>query len=306
MDLRELAEDDLHILVELCRGGLRDAVSPAVLRRLLCDGPGDLAVLQLGLWDDGRLVGAALGGLRALADGLVGGPRLLVVAPTLRGRGLGTQLMDALEGRLRAAGVVELRVGTLAPNYLWPGLDPRDTAALCLFERRGYTHSGDAVNMGVVLAGQEWWGPTDDARLAATGWAVRRATPADAEALAVWVHERFGELWAWEARAALALDPPAAFVAVSEADAQGMPEGRIGGFACHSVSGLPGTFGPTGTDPALRGAGLGRALLRRCLADLQAQGYAEVEIGWVGPVSFYSRAAGASISRVCWFMRRAP
>jgi GNAT superfamily N-acetyltransferase len=232
MELRELTEGDLHILVELCRGGLRDAVSPAVLRRLLLDGPGDLPELQLGLWDEGRLAGAALGGLRATADGPVGGTRLLVVAPGMRGHGLGTRLMDELEGRLRAAGATELRVGRLAPNYLWPGLDPRDTAALCLFERRGYARRGDAVNMSVALADHAWWGADDETRLAAAGWVLRRASPADAEALAAWVREHFGELWVWEVRAALALDPPAAFVA--ECD------GRIGAFACHSVSGLPG------------------------------------------------------------------
>lgn len=298
MNLRELGAADLPALDDLCRAGLRDAVSPAVLRRLLLDEPDLRPELQLGLWDGGRLAGAALGGLRDTPDGPAGGPRLLVVAPDLRGRGLATRLMGELEARLAAAGAAELRVGRLAPNYLWPGLDPRDTAALCLFERRGYARSGDAVNMAVALAGRQWWGPADEARLAAAGWAVRRAAPADEAALAAWVREQFGELWVWEARAALAADPPTAFLAERT--------GQIGGFACHSVSGLPGTFGPTGTDPAVRGAGLGRALLLRCLADLAGLGYAEVEIGWVGPVGFYSRAAGAAISRVCWFLRRAP
>lgn len=298
MDLRQLTEHDLPALADLCQAGLRDAVSPPVLRRLLLAGPGDVAALQLGLWEGERLVGAALGGLRATAAGLAGGPRLLVVAPDRRRGGLGTRLVDELETRLRALGAAELRVGGLAPNYLWPGLDPRDTAALCLFEGRGYTRAGEAINMSVALAGRAWWGLDDEARLAATGWSIRRAGPGDADALAAWVTERFGELWAWEARAAVALDPPAAFVA--------MRDGQIGAFACHSVSGLPGTFGPTGTDPGLRGAGLGRALLRRCLADLQAQGYTEVEIGWVGPVKFYSLAADAAISRVFWFLRRDP
>lgn len=295
-ELRLLAEEDLPALGELCRAGLRDAVSPEVLRRLLLDEPGLRPELQLGLWREGRLAGAALGSLRATPDGLAGGPRLLVVAPELRGRGLGTRLMDELEARLVEAGATELRVGRLAPNYLWPGLDPRDTAALCMLQRRGYERSGDAVNMGVALAGRAWWGPTDEARLAAAGWAVRRAGPADEARLVAWVTAIFGELWAWETREALAASPPSAFIAERG--------GQIGGFACHSVSGLPGTFGPTGTDPAVRGAGLGRALLLRSLADLRELGYAEVEIGWVGPVAFYSRAAGAAISRVCWFLRR--
>lgn len=296
--LRELTAADLPALGELCRRGLRDSVDEATLRRLVLDEPGPRPELQLGLWDGTGLVGAALGSLRATADGLAGGPRLLLVAPELRRRGLGTRLMDELEGRLVAAGAAELRVGRLAPNYLWPGLDPRDTAALCLFEGRGYTRAGDAVNMAVELAGRDWWSRADEEGLAATGWALRRAAPADEARLVAFVDAHFGELWVWEARLALAQDPPTAFVAEGQ--------GAIGGFACHGVSGLPGTFGPTGTDPAVRGAGLGKALLLRCLADLKGRGFAAIEIGWVGPVGFYSKVAGASISRVCWFLRKPP
>lgn len=296
MELRELTAQDLPALVELCRRGLRDAVTPAALGRLLLDEPGYDPALNLALWDGELLAGAALGGTRVTADGLVGGPRLLVVAPELRRRGLATRLIATLEDRLAASGVAELRVGRLAPNYLWPGLDPRDTAALCLFEARGYERSGDAVNMAVDLAGRSWWSAVDEARLAAAGWAVRRGDPADHAQLAAFVRAHFGELWVWEVEAALAASPPALFVAERA--------GRLAGFACHSVSGLPGTFGPTGTDPAVRGAGLGKALLLRCMEDLQGLGYATVEIGWVGPVAFYSKAAGAAISRVCWFLRK--
>ncbi|HMQ35107.1 MAG TPA: GNAT family N-acetyltransferase, partial [Chloroflexaceae bacterium] len=213
IELRRLMAEDLPALGELCREGLRDVVSPAVLRRTLLDEPGLRPELQLALWDGGRLAGVALGSLRATPDGPAGGPRLLVVAPELRGRGLGTRLMDELEARLAAAGAAELRVGRMAPNYLWPGLDPRDTAALCMFQRRGYERAGDAVNMSIALAGRRWWGPADEARLAAAGWAVRRATAADGERLAAWVGAQFGELWAWETGAALALSPPAAFLA---------------------------------------------------------------------------------------------
>jgi mycothiol synthase len=295
--MRELTAGDLPALEELCRRGLRDRLSSETLRRLLLDEPDFRPELHLALWDGPRLAGAALGGTRATPDGLAGGPRLLLVDPELRGRRLGTRLMDELEARLVAAGVAELWVGRLAPNYLWPGLDPRDTAALCLFERRGYARAGDAVNMSVALAGRPWWTPADDERLTASGWALRRGQPGDEPSLSAWVREHFGELWVWEARAALAATQPAVFLVVRGA--------QIGGFACHSVSGLPGTFGPTGTDPALRGAGLGKALLLRCLADLQEQGFAEVEIGWVGPVAFYSRVAGATINRVSWFLRKA-
>jgi predicted N-acetyltransferase YhbS len=293
MDLRPLTPADLPALAELCRRSLRDAVTPAVLERLLLAEPGLRPELQLGLWNGPRLVGAALGSLRDSARGRAGGPRLLLVEPDLRLHGFGSGLLAELERRLVAAGAAELRVGGLPPNYLWPGLDPRDTAALCMLERRGYTRAGEAVNMEVDLAARPaWWTPDDEARLPA-GWRIRRGEERDREPLAAWVGERFGELWVWEARAALDLRPAGVFVAERD--------GQIGGFACHSVSGLPGTFGPTGTDEALRGAGLGKDLLLRCLADLREQSYGRVEIGWVGPVAFYSRVADAAINRVFWF-----
>jgi mycothiol synthase len=269
-----------------------------VLERLLLAEPGLRPELQLGLWNGPRLIGAALGSLRDTAGGRAGGPRLLLVEPELRLRGFGSGLLAELERRLVATGAAELRVGGLPPNYLWPGLDPCDTAALCMLERRGYARTRDAVNMEVdLIARPTWWTPDDAARLPA-GWAIRRGEARDREPLATGVGERFSELWAWEARAALQLRPAALFLAERG--------GQIGGFACHSVSGLPGTFGPTGTDEALRGAGLGKALLLRCLADLREQGYERVEIGWVGPVAFYSRVADAAISRVCWFYSKQP
>lgn len=293
MELRELAEADLGDLDGLCRRGLRDAVGPEVLRRLALAEPGLRPELHLGLWDGPRLVGAALGSLRARDDGRqFGGPRLLVVDPAARGRGHGGRLLGELERRLVAAGAEELRVGWIAPNYLWPGLDPRDTAALCMLERRGYARAGEAVNMEVDLGARAWWSPEDDARLAGRGWALRRGSPADADAVGAWVGARFGAPWAWEARLACAASPPSLFLAVRD--------GVIGGFACHGVSGLAGTFGPTGTAEELRGAGLGTALLLRSLADLRDRGVARAEIGWVGPVAFYSRVAGATISRVFW------
>jgi GNAT superfamily N-acetyltransferase len=293
MELRELAEVDLPALHALCRRALRDPVDLPTLRRLLLAGPAPHPELQLALFDGRRLAGAALGALGTFPHILAGGPRLLLVDPDMRRGGLGGRLLAELEARLAAAGARELRAGGLAPNYLWPGVDPRDTAAVCMLERRGYTRDGEAVNMEVDLAARAWWSPADDARLAARGWAVRRGEPADRKPLAAWVRARFGAIWEWETRLALAAEPPTVFLAERE--------GEIGGFACHSVSGLPGTFGPTGTAEELRGAGLGKALLLRALADLRERGHARIEIGWVGPVAFYSLAAGAAINRVFWF-----
>ena len=59
-----------------------------------------------------------------------------------------------------------------------------------------------------------------------------------------------------------------------------------------------------GTAPELRGKGLGRVLLLRCLRDLRDLGYREAQIGWVGPLDFYARHCGAQVSRVFWMLRK--
>jgi GNAT superfamily N-acetyltransferase len=284
-----LTPADLPALARLCAAALRDPVDRPTLERLVLDEPAAVPAYQLALWDGEELIGAALGSVRRKDDRTFGGLRLLAVHPERRRRGLGTQLLTELEARMAADGINELRVGGIAPNYLYPGLDVRDTPAYCLFTRRGYTRAGEAINMQVDLLARDW-----AAELAATtlrdGWTVRRARPDEQAAVVAWVEAAWSAGWAWEANYAFQKSEPPIFLALRE--------GQIGGFACHSVSGLPGTFGPTGADPALQGQGLGRALLLACLADLRARGFTQCEIGWVGPVCFYARAAEAAINRV--------
>jgi ribosomal protein S18 acetylase RimI-like enzyme len=68
-----------------------------------------------------------------VADTWVSGDRVgeiesVGVVPELRGRGLGTRLLDALEQALREDGVHDLVVGAL----------PGNTGAVRLYERRGF------------------------------------------------------------------------------------------------------------------------------------------------------------------------
>jgi len=296
MELHELAEADLPALAELCRRGLDDPTDERLLRRLFLGEPGFTPAYHLAAADAGGLAGAIMGGWREGADGAIGGVRLLVVAPERRREGLGGRLLGELERRMAAGGLREVHVGGVAPNYLWPGLDlRRHTPAYCFFQRHGYARAGEAVNMDVELARRDWAAEIAALRLP-DGWEVRRATSADRERALAWVAANWSESWRFEAE--LAFDAPAPTLALAvRGDA-------VGGFACWDVSGLWGTFGPTGTAEELRGRGLGRALLLAALAAMRAEGYARAEIGWTGPIAFYARAAGARIGRVCWFMAK--
>ncbi|MDK1375923.1 MULTISPECIES: GNAT family N-acetyltransferase [unclassified Sinorhizobium] len=116
------------------------------------------------------------------------------------------------------------------------------------------------------------------------GISIRRAMAAERRVVLAWIEERFGAGWAGEAEAAFSSTPTRIHVAVHEK--------RIVGFACHDVTAL-GFFGPTGVDEAMRGQGIGEALLVESLMAMRAAGYGYAVIGGVGPADFYARAVGA-------------
>ena len=115
------------------------------------------------------------------------------------------------------------------------------------------------------------------------GIVIRRAIPSDRAVIEPWLVERF-ESWLPEVSAALSAVPATCFVAV---------EGNtLLGFACYDVA-ARNFFGPTGVDEAVRGRGVGRALLLTTLEAQRDLGYGYAIIGGVGPADFYEKAVGA-------------
>ncbi len=214
---------------------------------------------------------------------------LLAVHPEARGEGRGRALVRAAEEWLRGQGAREARFAGNPPCYAWPGVDVRYTPAACLAESLGYERYHVAWNMTADLGVDLSDSDDELARLAAAGVTLRAAGAGDRARLTAFVEEHWNERWAWEAANASGAH-------YAERD------GRIIAFAAWGAR--PGWFGPMGTAEAARGLGLGRVLLRRCLAEQRAAGQAESQIGWVGPLRFYSRAVGARAERVFWLYRR--
>lgn len=280
--LRRLRGADLARAAEVARAALTyDAEDAGSLVERLATPPGNRR--WAALVTEGGLAMASM----STADPAVGHVDLLAVHPDHQGGGRGRALVRAAEEWLRREGARRVRLAGNPPCYAWPGVDVRYTPAACLAESLGYALDRTAWNMTAPLDIDLDVGE-DLKRLAATGIEVRAAGE-DRRRVAEFAREHWNDAWAWEA-----------------ANASGVHyaerEGRVLAFAAWGAR--PSWFGPMGTAPEARGTGLGRVLLRRCLADMRAAGQRTAQIGWVGPLGFYARAVGARAERVFWLYGR--
>ncbi|MDX2161764.1 MAG: GNAT family N-acetyltransferase [bacterium] len=113
---------------------------------------------------------------------------------------------------------------------------------------------------------------------------LRRGLGAEKHLVLSWIRRQFWEAWASETDVAFARAPVSCFIAVQD----NIPVG----FSCYDTT-RKGFFGPIGTDDAVRGRGVGKALLLLTLYDMWANGYGYAIIGGVGPADFYAKACGA-------------
>ncbi len=257
----------------------------ALVRRLGAPPEGRVTVRLAVLDEDGAAAGVVFGSISD-ADPRLGHVELLAVRPDRRRAGVGGALLAAVEERLAERGARRVRIGGNPPCYAWPGIDVRYTPAVCLAQRAGYERTDTAWNMTAALGVVSPVAQADEERLDGAGVKVMRAGPETAE----WVRGIWGGGWAWE-------------VAQSAGCWVAVRDGEILGFAAHGAN-RPSWFGPMGTAPSAEGLGVGRVLLRRCLADQFAEGHATAQIGWAGPVAFYSKTVGARLERIFWIFTK--
>ncbi|GAB4519953.1 MAG: hypothetical protein Tsb0020_38540 [Haliangiales bacterium] len=220
--------------------------------------------------------------------------RLLAVAPQQRNQGLGGALLEAAEAAIASAGADAVRVLDQPGNYLAPGVDVRNHAAIDWLTKRGYRRRGERVNLIVDVMQNPFVSPGHRAALCAgiAGYELRRARNSDAGALARVITEAFSAGWAFEVKRALEGTPAGVHIAIE------CRSGQLAGFAAHDGNNRGrGWFGPAGTLPEHRGRGLGRALLCACLVDIAEAGHERCEVAWIGPRDFYQRTAGVSGER---------
>jgi GNAT superfamily N-acetyltransferase len=291
--VRNLEPADLPLLPGLLAALDREPIpwNAAFLKHKIYEDPDYDPVLSPLIEDEGRPVALVHGVIRSGRETAF--LKVMAVEKSYRRRGLASQLLDIFESRVREAGVTRIQLFFCPPCYFLPGIDPGYGEALNLMLRRGYqTERESIVNMEVKLDPVQLDTRTDEARLRDLGYTLRRARPADREEAVALGHATGGAWWQSEVADAFSYDPIRLHVAAG-------PTGVLVAYAAQDVVG-PILFGPTATDPAHQRLGIGTVLLKRCLADVLAQGYPRALISGAGPIAFYTQAVGARVCRVFW------
>lgn len=243
------------------------------------------------LWEDPGIVvgvddeGFAAATVRRFGELVTGFVKVVAVAPTSRQHGLGAALLDTVEQWCVEQGAREVHLSGTAPVYLWPGVDlVAMTPMLCLAERAGYEPRSAELNMVLPAT----YRPVrSKGGIPGGAISVRHVLDGpDLVATRAFVADGFAH---WLDEFDRAVESGTAIGAFGD-------DGTPLGFVCHSVSRL-GLLGPMATDPDRRGGGVGAALVGAVGTDLQAAGVPEIEICWVGPVTFYAKL-GATVHRV--------
>jgi mycothiol synthase len=269
VEFSEVGPDAIAEITELCRRSLIDPPEMMDLERALFGRQTEAKVI--GDPGEGIVVSVVRNG--------VGHIRLIAVDPSRRGRGLGRTLVEAVERDLPEE--TSIVVGADAPDYLWPGVDTRETAAVCMFEAMGYELASVHYNMTVDLE-----------HLPKVPGAVERAGADERDSIEAWLETHWPN---WTEESLRGFDRGDFFVS---RDAEG-----IVGFSTWNVN-RRGWFGPAAVRPSLIGAGHGRALLIEALHEMRRQGFESAEIAWIGPHKFYSRTVGAVIHRAFWVLEK--
>lgn len=123
-----------------------------------------------------------------------------------------------------------------------------------------------------------------EAKLKEEGILIKRALSPNRDDVFRFVKEHFTTGWANEVDSGIIKG--GCYLAVKD--------GRIIGFAAYEGL-FPNFFGPTGVSEEMRGKGIGRALLLRCLVSMREKGYRYAIIGWTGPQEFYAKCCGATV-----------
>lgn len=268
-----------------------DQITEAVLREKLEGDPDWMPEGALMCRYGNVLIGFMQGVMRHISGTHYAYIKLMAVDKAYRRKGIATLLYAKLEAIFIKNKADVVRIYDVPLNYFMPGIDPRYTPALCWAMRKGFERFGDTSNLDVDL-NQNWNTFDEELALKLDNIDIRRARLDEKAAVLKFVEDKWA-LWRNEVEEAFKDEQPSIHIALCN--------GELKAFSAHNGNNKGmGWFGPMGTDPDLRGKGIGAILLKRCLNDMKEMGLAHAIIPWVGPIDFYAWHANARVDRVFW------
>ncbi|HUS15029.1 MAG TPA: GNAT family N-acetyltransferase [Chloroflexia bacterium] len=221
----------------------------------------------------------------------------LAVHPRARSQGYGRRLLEAAEARLRAQGARRIVLWG-PPGLLVPAV-PRAGGSAGFWARHGYTDPQVVADLRGDLHG--WQAPPPPAAVTSGAYAFRQGHAGEETAILAWMDAAFPGSWPYGLRRAFSRGyrPADVTLLVDDSDA-------IRGFCCafHAASGwlgggslyFPptggqdwGGLGPLGVETAVRGLGLGLAIVAAGVVYLQGQGVRRCGIDWITLRDFYAK-----------------
>jgi predicted N-acetyltransferase YhbS len=210
---------------------------------------------------------------------------------------VGRALLEEALGTLRAEGFSRVQYGG-DPSHFFPGVPLEDTALAELLQAYGFEAGGleqdfvrDLADYTLPTAARE--------ALKASGFRVGPCRPEQVPALLGFLESSFPGRWFYETVERLKVEPTPADVLVLEG------EGQVWGFAHlyhrgsrrigpgiywrEALGGAYGGLGPIGVSGALRGRGLGLALLCYGVQHLKELGVERMVIDWTTLADFYGK-----------------
>jgi GNAT superfamily N-acetyltransferase len=295
MIIKSFSEEYIKPIAKLCRQNMHRDIMPDFLLREKTIGDPDFEkeLTLVGFSDfDNSPIAFIQGVIRTRDTGKMGYIKLLCVDSNHRRMGNAGILYLDIEQKMKQQGVKQIRVYESFPNYFMPGIDPFYSEAICFFERLGYKKIGDTSNLVADLSLQDYNMEADEKLLLKEKIIIRRAEEKDKAKLFNWLLKNFAA-WSGEVSSAFQNNPITLFIAEQD--------GNLLAFSAHEGNNKgTGWFGPMGTDPALRGKGVGGILLKKCLKDMKEMGFVKATIPWVGPIPFYMHYADAKVERIFW------
>lgn len=222
-----------------------------------------------------------------------------MVDPSKQRQGIGEQMLEAAKTFFRNQGTRQIFFSSYAPNYFVPGIDaslyPQGKAWL---EKNDFQVLYSPVAMDRNLVSYAY--PDDVRKVEADrkqeGYVFEFLSPKYVAEVIRFNHKEMANPdWARAVREAIAQGISFDNVLIAR------KEGRVVGFCMYGAyDGVGERFGPFGVDESLRGTGLGKVLLYKCLHVMKAKGLHTAWFLWTGeksPAGYLYYRAGFEVTR---------